>query len=519
MPRPLNVLLITADQWRGDCLSAAGHPHVRTPHLDALAAGGVRFARHFANAAPCAPARASLYTGLYPMGHRVCGNGTPLDARHDNVALAARRAGYAPVLFGHTDVAIDPRTCDARDPRLRDYEGVLPGFDARLPLGEDERQWRAWARARGIDLPPDHPHRAADGVDDSPAGRPPVYDAAHAPTAFVVDEFLRWREGHRLRDDPRGWFAHLSLLRPHPPFVAPPPFDRMVSAADIAPGELAGEGRWEPAAAMHPYVDFVGREQRRSTFVAGAEGAVRDWSPDDLRQLRATYFGAIGEVDAQLGRVLEALERDAASEDTVVVFTSDHGEMLGDHGLLGKFGFHDGSYHVPLIVRDPRRADGRGRVVEAFTESIDVMPTLLEMLELPLPPALDGASLVPWLLGDSPPWRSAVHWEHDFRDVPDGRAERALGLDACRCNLAVRRTAELKYVHFAGLPPLLFDLVADPAETRDLSREPAWLERRLEQAEALLAWRAAHLDQTLALGRVTPAGWLSVPRGVPFRTG
>ena len=105
----VNVLLITLDQFRGDCLSAAGHPLVRTPNLDRLAASGVRLARHYSQAAPCAPGRASLYTGTYQMNHRVVANGTPLDARFDNIALMARRAGYQPALFGYTDQAVDPR--------------------------------------------------------------------------------------------------------------------------------------------------------------------------------------------------------------------------------------------------------------------------------------------------------------------------------------------------------------------------------------------------------------------------
>ena len=133
----VNVLLITLDQFRGDCLSAAGHPVVRTPNLDRLAAAGVRFARHYSQAAPCAPGRASLYTGMYQMNHRVVANGTPLDARFDNVALAARRAGYRPALFGYTDQAVDPRvTTGPDDVRLTTYEGVLPGFDAVLDLRE-----------------------------------------------------------------------------------------------------------------------------------------------------------------------------------------------------------------------------------------------------------------------------------------------------------------------------------------------------------------------------------------------
>src|SRR5271165_2096462 len=116
----MNILLITLDQFRGDALSCTGHPLVKTPHLDALAKVGVRFARHYSQCSPCGPGRASLYTGLYQKNHRVVANGTPLDTRFDNVAKAARRGGYAPILFGYTDQAIDPRiTNGPDDPRLQ----------------------------------------------------------------------------------------------------------------------------------------------------------------------------------------------------------------------------------------------------------------------------------------------------------------------------------------------------------------------------------------------------------------
>ena len=132
-----NVLFVTLDQFRGDSYGAAGHPLVRTPNLDAIAAAGVRFARHYAQAAPCAPGRAALYTGTYQMNNRVVANGTPLDFGLDNVARAALRAGYHPVMFGYTDQAADPRRItDANDPRLSNWEGVLPGFEELLCLDE-----------------------------------------------------------------------------------------------------------------------------------------------------------------------------------------------------------------------------------------------------------------------------------------------------------------------------------------------------------------------------------------------
>jgi arylsulfatase A-like enzyme len=152
-----NVLFITVDQWRGDSLSCMGHPVVETPNIDALAAGGVLFANHWANAAPCGPSRACLYTGMYMQNHRSVMNGTPLDARFTNIALEARRAGYDPVLFGYTDTSVDPRTVPAGDPRTFTYEGVLPGFNPIVndPLEGGALEWGKWLADHGIDVPSD----------------------------------------------------------------------------------------------------------------------------------------------------------------------------------------------------------------------------------------------------------------------------------------------------------------------------------------------------------------------------
>ena len=195
MNRRPNVLLITADQWRGDCLGAMGHPLVRTPALDALADEAVIFENHIAPCAPCSPARASLYTGLYQMNHRVVTNGTPLDRRFDNVALAARRAGYRPTLFGYSDTTQDPRGRDPQDPDLLSYEEVLPGFELRQPLREDDRAWRAWLTRRGhMDAHIDDPHAVASAPDGGVSLSPPTYSAEETQTAFLVDRLLDWHD-------------------------------------------------------------------------------------------------------------------------------------------------------------------------------------------------------------------------------------------------------------------------------------------------------------------------------------
>ncbi|MBL8703937.1 MAG: sulfatase-like hydrolase/transferase, partial [Rhodospirillales bacterium] len=134
-----NVLLITADQWRAECLSSLGHPTVKTPHLDALAREGVTFTRHYTQCVPCGPSRTSLLTGMYMMNHRSLRNGTPLDARFTSLALEMRKLGYDPALIGYTDTSLDPRGRPDKDPMLHTYAGTMPGFTQLVPGSEGDK--------------------------------------------------------------------------------------------------------------------------------------------------------------------------------------------------------------------------------------------------------------------------------------------------------------------------------------------------------------------------------------------
>lgn len=500
----MNILFITADQWRGDCTGYAGHKLVKTPNLDALAADAVAFLNHYAQAAPCSPARAGLYTGLYQMNNRVCRNGTPLADRFDNIARAARRAGYDPTLFGYTDVSLDPTGKAADDPDNTTYESVLPGFSTRVKLPEHEKPWLSWLRGHGLEL---HDHaRAHLPVGAAPgtvSTAPPAYDRDQTQTAFLTGEFVRWLGE---QDGDRPWFAHLSFLRPHPPFIVPAPYNTMYAPEDVDGFVRAGSA--EAEAAGHPLLDFALRFTGKDNFVPAAPGLVRDFSDAEFRQIKATYFGMISEVDAQLGRLFDAIKARGDWDDTLVIFTSDHAEMLGDHFSLGKGGYFDQSQHIPLIVRDPQGA--RGTRVVAFTQAIDVFPTLLEAFGGVATHHPDGRSLAPFLAGAEPAdWRDALHWEFDFREVAEQTTEAWFGLRSTQLNLAVIRTAKWKYVHFAALPPLLFDLEADPGNLVNLAEDPAHAGVRIEMAERLLSWRAEHLDQTLALTELTADGVVS----------
>jgi arylsulfatase A-like enzyme len=463
----MNILLITLVQFRGDSLGCAGHPLVRTPNLDRLARDGTRLARHYGQAAPCSPGRASLYTGLYQMNHRVVGNGTPLDRRFDNIARAARRAGHVPTLFGYTDQSVDPRDTDGPDdPRLQSYEGILPGFEVGLRLAAEwPTAWMAHLRALGH-VVPDDPHAVLAGEP----GRP----AEHSMSAFLADGFIAW-----LGRQSAPWFAHLSQFRPHPPYAAAGHFSAMYDSGDvplpIAPAE--DRHRLHEGLMRHPKMAAPGDEAT-------------------LRGLRAQYFGMISEADHQLGRVWAALEAAGQWEDTFILVTADHGEQLGDHGLIQKGGFFEQSYHIPCIIRDPRPAAARGAVVERFTEAVDVFPTLCEAMGLAVPAACDGAPLTPFLEGREPPWwREAAHYEWDWRTslIAEGPSPWPWDRRLERQNLAVRRGEDHAYIHFGEGSWLAFDLAADPT-WRTPVRDPAVV---LEGAQALLTWRARHADRTL----------------------
>ena len=511
-----NMLFICAEQWRADCISALGHPNVKTPNLDALAADGVLFRKHFGQCTPCGPSRTSLLTGLYLMNHRSGRNGTPLDARHTNVALEARKAGYEPALFGYTDTSLDPRGRHPNDPALTGYDkGVMPGFVTPLHLPDDMGPWIADLVAKGYDLPGGRddafrPKTPFDKPEDLGfRAIPSVFAAEHSETAFLADNFLEWLAVRREKP----WFAHFVFYRPHPPLIAPEPYNRAVHPTDVAFPVRAGSVEAEKG--QHPLLAYELDRLSRP-------GAYDEHSPLDpvsagdleIRQMRAAYYGLIAEVDHHLGRVIDHLKATGEYERTLIIVTSDHAEMLGQHHVWGKEIYFDQAFRLPLVIRDPRAdADAtRGTTVEAFTEAVDVTPTILDWLGLPVPRSCDGRSLVPLVRGETPPdWRNEVFFEHDFRTVMTQKAETALGITSDECSYAVIRDERYKYVHFAALPPLLFDMVADPHEMNNLADRPDMAATVLEYAQQMLSWRLTHADRTLTNMQLTEDGVVSRP--------
>jgi arylsulfatase A-like enzyme len=378
------------------------------------------------------------------MHHRVIRNGSPLDDRFDNIARAARRAGYTPTLFGYTDIARDPRTLHPKDPAGKTYEELLPGFVWRQPLPEDDAPWLSWlSRRRGGARLTKDIHRVPLEPGERISLAPPDYAADETQTAFLVDTFLDW-----LGEQTGPWFAHISFLRPHPPFAVPEPYAGMYSPDD-GPNFTATD------VTGHPLAEALRQSQSIETYIPGIPGRVGDLTEREFRRIRAIYWGMISEVDAQIGRLAAAV-----GDNALFVLTSDHAEMMGDHRMLGKGGFFPESYHIPLIVRGPDVTPGRR--VEALTSATDIFPTLLGTMDVAPRHAPDGRSLRPYLQGETPEdWREAVHWEFDFRSLLGEIAALSREILAREAHLIARHSASGTYVHSPAMPSLTLGEATD----------------------------------------------------------
>jgi arylsulfatase A-like enzyme len=419
-----------------------------------------------------------------------------------------------PQLIGYTTTIPDPVKTPPGDPRFSEIGDVMEGFQIFAHFDEiDFRNYFGWVSGRGVELPKDpmavwYPVAGPCG----PTAEPSVITAAHSDTAWTGEHGLAFLRGQRVARAGRPWLLHLGFLRPHPPFIAPAPYHAMIADADIPP-PLRAASRAEEAA-QHPVLAHWLGVQKQSSYFEGASGRVAELSDHDITLTRRVYYGLIAEIDDWVGRVLEELRASGQYDDTLIIFTSDHGEQLGDHRLLGKIGWFDQSYHLPLIIRDP--AGARGRVVEAFTEAVDLMPTILDWLGQPCPEACDGVSLLGWLRGETPAvWRDAVHFEYDLRGGWPEPSSLPAGTARTAGPMAALRTAGWKYVHLPGFAPVLYDLAADPGETRNVAGEPAYRAMLLEARGRMLDFRLTHAAVGHTHWVATPDGL--VPRVIPGR--
>ncbi len=507
MGRSGNVLFITIDQLRADCLSGALAAHVDMPNLRAFMGEATSFQNQFSVTNPCGPSRASMLTGRYAMNHRSVRNGTPL--RHDtpNIATEMRKAGYLPMLYGYTDTSADPRVHHPDDPSVKSYEQPMTGFHEVVEMRlEESYPWRSHLLQKGYAFDtymdvykPVSPDGGTPQLDD-----PALYRAEDSDTAFLTDRFLHSIAAHTDSD----WFAHLTYIRPHPPLVAPAPYNRMYDHAQLPlPSTLQSA---EDERTVHPFFGpLIDKSALRGTVVGFDEIAP---TTENIQTLRAIYLGLATEVDHHIGRVIQYLKDSGLYEKTLVVITADHGEMLGDRHSWGKMSVYDAAYQTPLMIRVP--GDGQGRAVSVPTESIDIAPTILDWVGQTAPNSMDGRSLLPLIRGEVPgDWRRHTFSELDFSEPekPSLWQER-LGTgnsDSCLCIL---RDARFTLVEFAAdLPPLLFDREGQ-GEYENVAGKPEFAADLARLCRQMLRHRMRNADHTLSLDSITAEGPKSRPR-------
>jgi arylsulfatase A-like enzyme len=404
-------------------------------------------------------------------------------------------------LFGYTDVSLDPRKYASEDYAVKTYEGVLPGVVPVCHVNSAARPWLADLKAKGYQVPdsakdmlkPESEYSGAEAKGKTFA--PARFKAEDSRAAFLVGEAIKYLSVRQ--DNP--WFLHMSFLSPHPPYVVPEPFHDLYDANDMS--LPVRQETPEKEASLHPWLEHYLFNQSGSSYTYGAHSRDNNsLSELELRQIKATYFGMMSEVDSQIGRLIDYLKQIDAYDNSLIIFTSDHGDMQGDHWMFSKSSYYDGAFHVPLIVRDPGAAadKSRGTLVEAFTESVDIMPTILDAIGLDIPAQCDGYSLLPFCRGEQPEdWRQEYHAEFDLRSPYACDVDIPLGLEKRECIVNIICGERYKYVHFSGLPPLFFDLKDDPHEFINRYNDPDYQSRVLEYAEKMLTWRMQHDEPAL----------------------
>jgi len=422
-PQPPNILFVFADQLRGSDFGAAGNPDVATPHLDQLAREGMRLTHAYANTPVCTPNRATMLTGLYPTHHRVIANDLPLPEDCPSIATLLAEAGYRTGYIGKWHLDGVPRSrFTPPGPRRHGFEDWAVYNCSHSYF--DARYYRDTDEPIEID------------------GYEPITQTDLA-CDFVADA------------DERPFCLFLSWGPPHDPY-------------DQVPASY--RARYDPESLqLRANVRDLDED---STFLA------RNLSP---RETLANYYAAITALDDQLGRLLATLKASGKAGDTIVIFTSDHGDMLFSHGRMKKQLPFEESINVPLVVRWPDRI-AAGRVDDLMISTVDLTPTLLGLVGVPVTVPMDGTDLSATLRGGDGPRPGAVFLlellmvdEAISQGVTEWR-----GLRTERFTYAVRA---------GGVPWVLYDNEADPWQLRNLVADPAYLGLRQQLADELSRWR------------------------------
>jgi arylsulfatase len=434
-----NILFLMTDQQRGDCLGAAGNKIIHTPNLDRIAREGVRFSRAYTSTPTCTPARTALLTGLSPWHHGMLGMTAMALEYPLEKPRALKAAGY------HTATIGKQHFYPMRNPH--GYERMI--LDEHCPCGNgpqalaaaekrgpiERTDYEAWFWSQ---LPAGNPHQTGLWWNDYLSKEFALPENLH-PTHWTGDtavNFLNGWDGHQ------PFFLKVSFIRPHSPYDPPARFMKMSEEADLPEAKA---GKWASR-----------YEKRNSDRTDIWHGKL---SPQEIRHSRQGYYGCISQVDEQIGRILETLEKRRWLDDTLILFTSDHGDMTGDQNLWRKSYAYEPSAHIPMMMRWPTGlvSARRGSVMAQPVELRDVLPTFLEAAGTEPSRPIDGRSLLSLVRNNGAGWREYIDLEHDVCYSP-----------ANHWNALT--DGNWKYIfHALDGEEQLFHLANDPYELQDLA--------------------------------------------------
>jgi arylsulfatase A-like enzyme len=491
MTKVKNILFVMYDQLRADYLGCYGHPSIETPHMDGLAAQGLRFTRAYCQSPVCGPSRMSFYTGRYVTSHGATWNNVPLRVSEKTIGDYLRPLGYRVAVVGESHFPPDLDGMRRVGLSPESEIGILIGEGGFEPWERDDQlhpdtspdldfNYNRYLRQQGYAS--ENPWHDFANSAQGPNGEilsgwymrnahlPARVAEEHSETAYFTTRAIDF-----IKDaGEQPWCLHLSYMKPHWPYIAPAPYHQIYGDNDVLPVNRSAEELQAP----HPVIAaFMNHDDSK---------AFRDES--QRRHVIPTYMGLIKQLDDHLGRLLRFLEETGQKDQTLIVLTSDHGGYLGDHWLGEKELFHEEAVRIPLIVFDPSiAADAtRGMQSAALVEGIDLLPTFLDVVEQPpLPHLLEGRSLLPLLHGETVAWRDTAFSEHDFGFM---EARRELGLHPSQARSYMACTDRWKYVLFEGFRPQLFDLATDPHELKDLGEDPDYEAVRHDLHERLFTW-------------------------------
>jgi len=395
--RKPNIVMLCVDQWRGDCLGANGHPVVKTPYLDQLAARGANFSSAFSACPSCIAARASLFTGMSPVkcGRVGYADGVPWNYK-DTLASVLAENGYHCQSVGKMHVYPERNKVGFHDVILHD--GYLHFSRRHAERLEDLDDYIAYLRKETGRADADY---FEHGIDcNSYLARP--WDKAEYlhPTNFVTARSVDYIRGRR--DNSQPFFLFASYHRPHPPYDPPQWAFDLYMQSEMPPPPI---GAW---------AGFL------SKYANGSPSSpVASLAPQDLKRARAGYYGHITHIDHQINRIMEALYEARKTDwppytddNTIIVFVSDHGELIGDHNLFRKTLPYEASARIPLLIAGPGIPNGLASGAVASLQ--DIMPTLLDLADIKIPAHVDGRSLAPLLRGEKNSVREYLHGEHPY---------------------------------------------------------------------------------------------------------